>query len=112
MKWTLGVLLLLSLAPISFAFQPNSTSPQNPSYLYYPHLQKGHELSPFNRPPQNNVITGNDKSTTRFDQSGYMDTTPVDDTGTEKDVSHKLQPNWIIPSHHVPNPQPKYMPHP
>ncbi|CEK10897.1 hypothetical protein [Legionella hackeliae] len=104
MKWTYGLLLLISLP--SFAFQPNTTSPQNPGVLYYPGLQKGHELNPFNRPPQNNVITGSDQATTRFDQSGYMDTTPVDDTGTEKDIYHKLQPNWVVPSENVPLSQP------
>ncbi|KTD20803.1 Uncharacterised protein [Legionella lansingensis] len=90
-------LATLIIASAAFGFQPNSTSPQNPSILFYPSLQEGYELSPFNRPPQNNVLTGNDKSTTTFDQSGYMDTTPVDDTGTEKDIYHKLQPNWVVP---------------
>lgn len=93
MKW--GALCMLGFSFCAFCYQPNSTSPQNPSVLYYPYLQKGHELSPFNRPPQNNILTGNDKSSTRFDQSGNMDTTPVDDTGTEKDIYHKLQPDWI-----------------
>ncbi|ASQ45732.1 hypothetical protein [Legionella clemsonensis] len=110
MKWMPGILLLIPL--LSFAFQPNSTMPQHPSYLYYPHLQKGHELNPFNRPPQNNITTGNDEATTTFETHNYMDTTPVDDTGTEKDIRHKLQPNWIIPSHNAPDSQPHYMPHP
>jgi hypothetical protein len=83
-------------------FMPNTTSPQHPGVIYYPALQKGYELNHFNRPPQTNVITGTDHHSTRLTRGGQLDTTPVDDTGTEKDIHHKLRPNWIVPSQDVP----------
>lgn len=113
MRWTLFVsTLLFSLFTCMSFAQPNSTSPQNPSMLYHPHLHKGNEFNPFIRQPLNNILTGNDKSTTTFDQSGYMDTTPVDDTGTEKDIYHKLQPNWIAPEYKPAPTLPKNFPNP
>nr|HAT8713131.1 hypothetical protein [Legionella jordanis] len=70
---------------------PNTTSPQTPSFSYYPGLQKGYELNYYNRPPTSYTTTGSDQVTTWRDQSGYHDTSPVDDTGTEKDITHIIQ---------------------
>lgn len=68
-------------------FLPNTTSPQTPGVRFYPALQKGYEMNYFNRPPTSNVSTGNDKSSTLLSHKGF-DTTPVDDTGTEKDITY------------------------
>lgn len=101
----LGLLLGISLisifsTPIYALLLPNSTLPSQPGVLYYPELQDGYELNPMNRPPgtpRDIITTGNDQWNSHFDKSGYLDTTPVDDTGTEKDIMYQIQdPNWPV----------------
>ena len=96
MKVLLSLILAISFSASSYALN-HLPSPQQPSSAYFPNLSQGTREDPFYNPPTNYVITGNDRYSTTFTQSGAMDTVPYHDTGTDGSTSYKLQPDWKVP---------------
>ncbi|MBA4696006.1 MAG: hypothetical protein H2069_01295 [Legionella sp.] len=63
---------------------------------YSPESRQGDGQDPFYAPPKNQVLTGNDRSSSTFNLNGAMDTTPYRNTGTERNNT-ELKPAWEQP---------------